>query len=136
MQVKIANIHPYTTNKAGEPLTGQWGPYVRLSAQFEGYQGWHSCNVKPDHPATHWKTGQTVEVETLSMKNGYPVFTLPKRNVPMQTTPQLGKIMEQIFGKLNEISQKLDLLTTAEEPESASPDEFGKDEMPSLDTPF
>lgn len=112
MQTKLLDFHVYATNKAGEPLKGEWGEYRRLSAKFDLPElngEWASCNVKPTHPATRWQPNQFVEIESFGKKNGYWNFTIPKVTTtrPAQPSQTGSQLLEKLFTKINAIHEDL-----------------------------
>lgn len=110
MQVKLINFKAWHTHPDGRPLEGSYGPYVRLSAQFDlpEYQGrWATCNVKPENPAVNWQKNNFVEIEGITTKGEYLNFTLPKKSTQAPVATGNTQLLEKIFTAIQGLRTEL-----------------------------
>lgn len=100
MNVKITYIKIFDTDKTGQPLTGQWGPYSRVSIKTDTHgDKYLSASVKPGSPLLAWKVGETHEID-VTQKGEYLNFTPTKKAAVAS-----GQVTEKLFIKLDLILQ-------------------------------
>ncbi len=110
MQAQITAVKVWDKDKNNNPLTGQYGPYVRVGIkatatnQSWDANAWLTLMCKPDAPETKLKVGMAPDIE-VEQKGDFWNWKPVKHNGGGGA--MTGEVVTKLFEKLNEITAKL-----------------------------